>query len=278
LEQDRGAATEEIAAATRALVDHQATLDGLSAQQRVLDADLGATVKLETEVAAANSAIVEVRAKGAAELTAARQQHAALKSRVEQELSEARRTALTQEIEKIDTAIATAVSAAKTADDKLASAETALIQARQAATTARKEHDDKLQSLQALPQGVEVARGRVVALRAATSGAVDAGRMAEAFVKARDLALALVSLETALQNVADDNAGSDLAELWAARLSTSQALTSATATLGPLQAAAAAAHQARDALAAGRDRAISTAVNSATDAVHPAAQAPAAAQ
>jgi hypothetical protein len=61
-------------------------------------------------------------------------------------------------------------------------------------------------------------------------------------------------------------------------LSTSQALTSATATVGPLQAAASAAHQTRDALAAGRDRAISTAVNSATDAAHPAIQAPADAQ
>ena len=54
-----------------------------------------------------------------------------------------------------------------------------------------------------MPHAIEVARARVVTARAAATAAVDAGRMAEASVRSRDLARALHALDQAV-HVTDD--------------------------------------------------------------------------
>jgi chromosome segregation ATPase len=254
LESAQASVSERIAAAARDLEDNQAELDGLSAQQRVIDADVDATTKLESDMGAAASAIQDVRARGLDELAKVRQEHEALVSRIDQELSAERRAALSKDIDTIDEAIATATSTAKGVGDQLAAAETAAADARQEATAAAAAHEDGLQRLLALPQGIEAARARIVALGAAATTAVDAGRMAEAFVRARDLKLALDRLDEAVHSTDDEQLANELPGLWSETLSASDELTGVIAAVGPLQARATAAQQARDALVAGRDQ------------------------
>jgi hypothetical protein len=85
--------------------------------------------------------------------------------------------------------------------------------------------------------------------------------MAEAFVRARDLELALASLEKTLKDDASEELSRQLPELWHEKLDKAEKLTSATRDVGPIQAKAVAAQQARDALIAGRDQQIMKAVN-----------------
>lgn len=261
LEQKRASVRVEIADATRALGDKQANLDSLSATQQAVSADVDATAKLDSELDAVTAALKDTRDRGNSELTKGREEFAALKSRIDQELSEPRRTALLKKIDAIDDAIAKATKEADEADVALGKAKATEAQAREAATAAAKNHDDTFQLLQVVPRDIEAARARVAALRAAATNAVDTGRMAEAFVRARDLEDALASLEKTLKDDAGEKLSGQLPDLWHERLDKAEKLTSATKDVRPLQAKAVAAQQARDALIAGRDEQIMKAVN-----------------
>jgi chromosome segregation ATPase len=261
LERERATVTREIADATRTLGDKQANLDGLTGAQQAVSADVDATAKLDSELHAVTAALDDTRKRGDGELTKGRKELAALKSRIDQELSEPRRTALLKEIKAIDDAITKATKETDEADAALSNAKTAEAEARETATAAAKKHDDTLQRLQAVPQGIEAERARVAALRAAATNGVDTGRMAEAFVRARDLELALASLEKTLKDDASEELSRQLPELWHEKLDKAEKLTSATRDVGPIQAKAVAAQQARDALIAGRDQQIMKAVN-----------------
>lgn len=254
LDKTRAAVAERIAEAARDLDVNQAELDGLGAQQRVIDADVDATSKLERDVGAADSAIKDVRKRGADEFAKATQEHTALASRINQELSAERRAALSKEIDRIDKAITTATVDAEKAADGLEKAESAAADARQEAAEATAAHTDGLQRLQAIPQEIEAARARIVALRATATAAVDSGRMAEAFVRARDLKRALDDLDETLQSTDYEQLAGELPALWGATLETSEKVTSAVAAVGPLQAEAAAAQQTRTALVAEREQ------------------------
>ena len=253
LERTRMSVADRVEAARRDLERSQAELEGLSAQQQSLEADVDATTKLEADVSAALSTINDVRAGGAAELLAARQEHRALTSRVDQELSGERRAALSRGIEQIDDEIATAGRSADEAARRLGEAEAAAGDARRRADAAAAAQEAAIQRLHMVPQAIEAARVRVVTARAAASTAVDAGRMAEAFVRARDLSHALDALDEAVHVTDDQQAAEEVPGLWSEALARSSELTAATAVVQPLRQAAAAAQSDRNTLAAARE-------------------------
>jgi DNA repair exonuclease SbcCD ATPase subunit len=261
LESDRAATKADVADASRALEGQQLKLHSLSAAHQAVVADLEATVKLGSELDAVTHALDSVRERGNDELSKGRDELAALKSRVEQELSDARRTALLHDVKAIDDAIDDAKSKAQQAADALTVAETAQEKARDEAAAAAQKHDDTLQRLQAAPGTIEAARARMVALRDATTNAVDAGRMAEGFVRSHDLELALATLEAALKPDATDPLFGELPNLWQDKLAKADALAGATKEVGPRQAEAASARQLRDTLIAGRDQHITSVLN-----------------
>jgi len=252
LERARTSVAERIEAARRELERSQAELEGLSTQQQVLEADVAATTKLEADVTAVRTTTHGARTGGEAELTAAREQHRALTARIDQELSAERRAALSRGIERIDEEIERATRAAEDAGQRLAEAEEAADDARRRAEAAAAAHDAAVQRLHAVPQAIEAARARVVTARAATAAAVDAGRMAEAYVRANDLARALDALDQAVHVTDDQQAAEELPGLWSETLARSSELVEATAAVGPRKDAAAAAQEDRDALVSGR--------------------------
>jgi hypothetical protein len=253
LERSRTSVAEGLEAARQDLERRQAELEGLTAQQQVVDADVDATTKLEQDVKTAGSTTEEVRAGGEAELTAAREDHRTLTSRIDQELSAERRTALSRGMDAIDEAIARAQEAADEAADRLAEAEDAAEEARQRADAAGVAHESTLQRLHAVPQAIEAARARVVTARAAAMEAVDAGRMAEAYVRVRDLSRALDALDAAVARTDDQEALEELPRLWGEWLARSGELGAATAAVGPRKDAAAKAQSDRDALVSARE-------------------------
>ena len=246
----------KIEAAARDLEAGRQELDDLDAQQRDLDAEVDATARLETDLAGAAKALTEVHDLGAAAVTKVGQEQAALAARLDQELPAARRDALAAELDKIDDAIAKAGGAADGAEAKLATAEQAAADARAAADAAAAEHEDVLRRLVALPQRAETARARVDGLRTATNTAVDAGRMAEAFVRNRDLKTALTELDAAVKDNEGDQLAERLPKLWSDNLAAAGALASAVADVEPLREKANAARLKRDALVAGREESI----------------------
>ena len=89
--------------------------------------------------------------------------------------------------------------------------------------------------------------------RAAAATAVDAGRMAEAHVRARDLSGALDALADAVHRTDDQQALEELPRLWGEWRARSGELGAATAAVGPLKDAAAKAQSDRDALVSARE-------------------------
>jgi chromosome segregation ATPase len=261
LEQEHKAATKEIEKDTKALGDKKTNLDSLSATQQAVSADVDATAKLVNDLEAVTAARKDTRKRGEDEVTKGREELKALNSRIEQELSEPRRTALLEKIKAIDDAISKAGTDSDKAEKALTEAKKAEADAREAATAAAKNHDDAQALLQAVPLDIEAARARVAALRSAATNAVDVGRMAEAFAQARDLEDALAGLDKKLKDDPSEKLSGQLPVLWAEKLASAEKLKTATKEVGPLQTKAAEAQQARDTLIAGRDEQIMKAVN-----------------
>jgi chromosome segregation ATPase len=256
LERMRASVAERVEAARRELGRGQAELAGLRAQQEAVDADVSATTKLEGDLDAALKTAREIRAGGEAELTAVRQEHSALSDRIEQELSGERRAALSRAVDDVDEAIAAADRAAEDVARRLHEAEEAAADAGRRATEAAAAHEAALAKLHAVPQVIEAARARVVTARTAAATAVDAGRMAEAFLRVRGLGKALESLEQAVQATDDQRVAEELPELWSGALARSGEAATARAAVEPLRAESAAAQGKRDALASARETSI----------------------
>ena len=253
LARNRRSVAEQLEAARKDLERRQAELEGLTAQEQVVEADVDATTKLEQDVKAAGTTTTEVRTEGEAELASAREDHRTLTSRIDQELSAERRAALSRAMDAIDESIAQAGEAADDAADRLAEAEDAAEEARQKAAAAAVAHESAIQRLHAVPQAIEAARARVVTARGAAAAAVDAGRMAEAYVRARDLSRALDALDQAVHRTDDQVALEELPRLWGDWLARSGELGAATAAVGPRKDAAAKAQSDRDALVSARE-------------------------
>lgn len=260
LERARRDKAAKIDTAARGLDADRKELEELDGQQRDLDANVDATGRLETDLAGAAKVRAEARDLGAAAVTKVRQEQTALAARIEQDLSQARRDALGAEIDKIDDAITRAGAAADDAGGKLAAGEQAMADARETADDAAAAHADVLRHLVAFPQRTEVARAKVDSLRTAANTAVDAGRIAEAFVRTRDLKAALAELEAAVKDTSGDKLADQLPKLWSDNLAAAAALASASAAVEPLREKANAARLKRDELVAGREKSIAAAL------------------